>query len=103
MVSGEPEVFEEEDADVVVKSNRSSHLLKKGIVTGRDFANVMSALMTDLADGSITPPVGNAISKAGSQIRTGIGRFEIGQIINERKGSSLREPFLSGGDIRCPI
>ena len=68
MVSGEPEVFEEEDADVVVKSNRSSHLLKKGIVTGRDFANVMSALMTDLADGSITPPVGNAISKAGSQM-----------------------------------
>ena len=68
MVSGEPEVFEEEDVEVFVQSNRSSHLLKKGIVTGRDFANVMSALMTDLADGSITPPVGNAISKAGSQM-----------------------------------
>ena len=58
----------EEVSEVIVKSNRSSQLLRKGIETGRDFANVMSALMTDLADGSITPPVGNAISKAGSQM-----------------------------------
>jgi len=68
MVGRAEEVVEEEVVEVIVKSNRSSQLLKKGIVTGRDFANVMSALMTDLADGSITPSVGNAISKAGSQM-----------------------------------
>lgn len=39
-----------------------------GIRNSRDFANYMSALMSDLAEGRITPGVGNAICNAGGKL-----------------------------------
>lgn len=41
---------------------------RKGIKTGDDFANYMSALMSDLVEGRITPSVGNAACNAGGKL-----------------------------------
>lgn len=47
---------------------RSLALASKGVRTGSDFAGLMSALMTDLIEGSITPSVGNATCNAGGKL-----------------------------------
>lgn len=39
-----------------------------GVTTGYEFANLMSALMSDLIDGRITPNIGNATCKAAGQL-----------------------------------
>lgn len=55
----------------VVKSEgppQSLDIAKKGIKTGRDFANFMSALMSDLIEGKITPGIGNAACNAGGKL-----------------------------------
>jgi len=40
----------------------------KGIKTGHDFANLMSALMSDLIEGRVTPSIGNATCNAGGKL-----------------------------------
>lgn len=40
----------------------------KGIVTGQDFANCMSALMSDLISGKVPPQIGNAVCNAGGKL-----------------------------------
>ena len=40
----------------------------KGITTGSDFASMMSALMSDLIEGKVTPNVGNAAVNAGGKL-----------------------------------
>jgi len=47
---------------------KSLSFFNSGIRTGEDFANGMSALMSDLASGRITPQVGNAICNAGGKL-----------------------------------
>lgn len=47
---------------------RCLRIARKGIHTSHDFANMMSALMTDLAEGTVSPGVGNAISNAGGKL-----------------------------------
>jgi hypothetical protein len=47
---------------------RSLALAAKGIQTGHDFANVMSALMSDLIEGRIAPNIGNATCNAGGKL-----------------------------------
>jgi hypothetical protein len=47
---------------------RSLGIAKQGIRTGRDFADLMSALMTDLIEGKITPGIGNATCNAGGKL-----------------------------------
>ena len=47
---------------------RSLAVAQRGIQTGRDFANFMSALMSDLIDGRVTPAVGNAACNAGGKL-----------------------------------
>jgi hypothetical protein len=47
---------------------RSLEYADRGIKTGEDFANVMSAMMSDLIRGDITPQVGNAVCKAGDNL-----------------------------------
>ena len=42
--------------------------LSGSIRTGRDFANCMSALMSDIISGRITPAVGNAACNAGGKL-----------------------------------
>jgi hypothetical protein len=41
---------------------------EKGIKTANDFANLMSALMSDLLDGRVTPSIGNATCNAGGKL-----------------------------------
>ena len=47
---------------------RCLEVSKKGIRTGADFANMMSALMSDLVEGRVTPNVGNATCNAGGKL-----------------------------------
>lgn len=43
-------------------------IAQKGITTGHDFANFMSALMSDLISGAVAPNVGNAACNAGGKL-----------------------------------
>jgi len=47
---------------------RCLEIAQKGIRTGSDFAGMMSALMSDLIEGNITPQVGNATVNAGGKL-----------------------------------
>jgi hypothetical protein len=47
---------------------RSIEIDKRGIKNDSDFANLMSALMSDLIEGNVTPSIGNAISNAGGKL-----------------------------------
>jgi hypothetical protein len=40
----------------------------RGISTGHDFANFMSALMSDLIEGRVTPAIGNAACNAAGKL-----------------------------------
>jgi hypothetical protein len=50
------------------QSPKSLAFTRKGIRTGKDFANTMSAMMTDLLEGRISPAVGNAVCNAGGKL-----------------------------------
>jgi hypothetical protein len=50
------------------KDPRSLTIAEKGIKTGHDFANFMSAMMSDLIDGRVTPSIGNAACNAGGKL-----------------------------------
>lgn len=55
----------------LVKKQRpavSLSIAEKGIVTGHDFAGFMSALMSDLVGGRVSPMVGNAACNAGGKL-----------------------------------
>lgn len=43
-------------------------IVRKGIHTARDFANLMDALLYDLATGRIPPEQGNAMCNAGGKL-----------------------------------
>jgi hypothetical protein len=47
---------------------RSLAIAERGIRTGHDFANLMSAVMSDLIAGRMTPSVGNAACNAGGKL-----------------------------------
>ena len=47
---------------------RSLAIASQGIKTGKDFANMMSALMSDIIEGRVTPSVGNAACNAGGKL-----------------------------------
>ena len=50
------------------KNPKSSLIARKGVSTSGDFANLMGVLMGDLLDGSVSPEVGQAACKAGSNL-----------------------------------
>ena len=50
------------------KEPRSLAIAGKGIRTGSDFAALMSALMSDLIEGRVTPSIGNATCNAGGKL-----------------------------------
>lgn len=52
----------------VVKESAALPIAAKGIVTGHDFANFMSALMSDLISGAVAPGIGNAACNAGGKL-----------------------------------
>ena len=47
---------------------RSAKVAAAGIKTGHDFANLMSALMSDLIEGRVPPNIGNATCNAGGKL-----------------------------------
>ena len=47
---------------------RSLDIASRGIKTDRDFADLMSAVISDLIDGSLTPAIGNATCNAGGKL-----------------------------------
>lgn len=47
---------------------RSLAISERGIRTGGDFASLMSALMSDIIGGRVTPQVGNAACNAGGKL-----------------------------------
>jgi len=47
---------------------RSLAIAERGIRTGCDFANMMSALISDIISGRVTPQVGNAACNAGGKL-----------------------------------
>lgn len=47
---------------------RSLAIANAGVKTGADFAGLMSAVMSDLIAGDMTPQVGNAVCNAGSKL-----------------------------------
>ncbi len=50
------------------KKPRSVTIASKGIKTSHDFACVMSALMSDLLEGRLSPNIGNATCNAGGKL-----------------------------------
>lgn len=58
------------DSTVVSRNERprALEISERGIRTGADFANVMSALMGDLIAGRVTPQVGNATCNVGGKL-----------------------------------
>lgn len=50
------------------EGSRSIEIARKGIQTGGDFAQMMSALMSDVIEGKITPQVANATVNAGGKL-----------------------------------
>ena len=52
----------------LTKLPKSLDIAQKGIKTGRQFANMMSALMSDIIEGRVTPSVGNAVCNAGGKL-----------------------------------
>ena len=43
-------------------------IAKRGVRTGGQFAEMMSALMSDLVEGNVTPQIGNATCNAGGKL-----------------------------------
>ena len=59
----------EEAAETVVQQEpRALQHGRRGIQTSHDFANMMSALMSDLIEGRVDPRTANAICNAGSKL-----------------------------------
>ncbi len=50
------------------KEPRSLKIAQKGVETSSQFASLMSALMSDLIEGSVAPQVGNATCNAGGKL-----------------------------------
>jgi len=47
---------------------KSLQVAERGIKTGRDFADFMSCLMSDIVAGRVTPQVGNGACNAGGKL-----------------------------------
>lgn len=59
---------DQEDIAIGTDHPRCLALAEKGIKTGTDFANLMSALISDIVSGRINPLVANATCKAGNNL-----------------------------------
>lgn len=50
------------------QTSRAAIISGQGVKDGKDFANLMSALMTDVLDGTVTPDIANAACNAGGKL-----------------------------------
>ena len=65
---GQVEDVRSEEISEVKTPPRSLAIAAKGIKTAQDFAMMMSALMSDLIEGKITPNTSNATCNAGGKL-----------------------------------
>lgn len=59
---------DQKDVQLTSETPRSLAIAQAGVKTGTDFANLMSALMSDIIAGRVSPLVGNATCKAGDKL-----------------------------------
>jgi hypothetical protein len=52
----------------IERAPRCLGLARKGIRTGSEYADITSALMSDLIEGLISPQIGNAVCNAGGKL-----------------------------------
>lgn len=79
------------------KQPRCLALARPGITNDRQFANVMSALMTDLIEGTISPGAGNSVCNAGGKLlKVAELRLKYGQV---GKGSGEKTLQLAGPEV----
>lgn len=57
-----------ETGEAISKAPRSLAIGAKGIDTAKDFASLMSAVMSDVLDGSLSPQIANAVTNAGGKL-----------------------------------
>jgi len=55
-------------SEAIIKSPRSLVIGEKGIDTAKDFASLMSAVMSDVLDGRLSPQIANAVVNAGGKL-----------------------------------
>ena len=66
--TGQDASANQKDFNLVKEEPRSLSLAERGVRTGADFANMMSALMSDIIADRITPSKANAACNAGSKL-----------------------------------
>ena len=57
-----------ERGTAINKAPRSLAIGEKGVDTAKDFASLMSAVMSDVLDGSLSPQIANAVTNAGGKL-----------------------------------
>lgn len=77
-------------------TSRSGPIAAAGIKTSMDFANLMSALITDLVSGATTPQIGNAICNAGGKL---LKVVELEQRYGSKGKTGGKTILLAEGDI----
>jgi len=85
------------DKDAIEKRNppKSLAIAERGITTAQQFAGLMSALMTDLLNGSVTPGIGNATCNAGGKLLKMVElnqKYGQAQVENGLRNMRLVEP-----------
>lgn len=68
MAKKEPSTAKSRKASAEKPDARSIAIAQRGVRIGSDFADLMSALMSDIICGDITPAVGNAACNAGGKL-----------------------------------
>ena len=66
MAEGQQETIERGTA--IDKAPRSLAIGEKGVDTAKDFASLMSAVMSDVLDGRLSPQIANAVVNAGGKL-----------------------------------
>lgn len=80
-------------AELEKPTTQSKAIALKGVTTDRDFANLMNAIISDLAQGSLSTEVGNAMVNAGGKLLKVVEmRLRYGTKDGESKVLTLRQP-----------
>lgn len=79
--------------DALQPKAKSIAIASAGVKTASDFANLMSALMSDLIEGRLTPAIGNATCNAAGKL---LKIVEMNQRYGKGDGTE-RELILSKG------
>lgn len=89
------------DFELVKEQPRSLALAERGVKTGADFANMMSALMSDIISERIAPEIANAACNAGGKLLKVVemqyryGGKEADRQLTLAPGAKADEPAIS--------